>query len=1121
MAESTPTVAQRPVPLVPQPEFTPTVNLGPDRAPRTDAVAIGRSPFPVVEGYEIEAELGRGGMGVVYAARQVSLNRRVALKTIRTTVGASAADVRRFLAEAEVLAAVRHPNVVQVFECGVSRPERGSDDDAFPYIALELVAGGTLARLLHDRGRLEPRDAAALLAAVADGVQTAHEAGIVHRDLKPANILLDTGAHPDGAVSGAVPKVSDFGVARRSGTDLTATGATVGTPDYMAPEQADGRSKFVGPAADVWALGVVLFEALTGQRPFRGDGAWPVLLEVLNTPAPALRRLAPAVPSDLELICHKCLEKEPRHRYASAAEVADDLRRFLANEPVTVRPLGPFARSWRVARRNPLVAGLLAAFVVSHTIGIGFSVSKALEASRSADQANTEATRARAEEAKANQEAANARNALVAKSREEAARKAADEFALCALRTALSSRELGEAWRALETGDVPATERALAGCPPESRGWEWRLLDNWLARAAPVLSPVPGPFTPKRFAVSPDGRWVAACGEPNNPQGPPFAGTNGVWVWDVVSGSPPVPLGGNFVLPPRVLAFGPNGRLVAASDDAVRVWCVDAPKRAALDDKLAPAGWEPSQLLPHVLAVRLDADRVTALVGSLDQKKCAKFVRWTFGADAERSETELPESAGATAAAFAPDGKSLVLTCGGWHGTVRRVELDGKVLGGPVALAGTPVFVGCSPNGTGAVVGVLTSPGGGELLAWDGTATKFALRSAFSGGIQTGEVLRDGRVLATSHPSGLWAWNPTTGATEVPGRFDFISGATAFPDSRRLVVGDLQRGPRLWTAPPAHSSELTGESRFASGSLDGDRILVPGSGGLLIRTRAEGALTRHAPEPVPGGYRATAWAGDRVALLGEPGKSATPFRLYDPETKSVTARWELPGSEPVSAFAADRHRVALCAHDSADVSGAVQLFDAHSGTPLKFLRVPQAAGIASDLVFSPNGKYLAAARTYPRATVSGVEGAPIVPGRLTLWDCDTGECLWDVDAPDGVVRPAFTADSSWVIAEGRGSTLFARNTHAGTVAREFVIPTTRAAGAARARGPGVRSLAFAPDSTRLVATGSVGLTVWDCVTGQVAHTIPTASEAVSFSADGSRLHVSNERKLLTYVTAPR
>src|SRR5437868_1574204 len=300
--------------------------------------------LPEFPGYTVEAELGHGGMGVVYRAWHLRLHRRVALKMLLAGPHAQPEERERFLREAEVVAGLRHPNIVQVYEAG--------DVDGRSYFTMELVEGGSLAQQIQ--GVPQPfRKAAALVATLADAVQVAHQSGIMHRDLKPANILLTA----DGT-----PKVTDFGLARRlqGGGALTLSGVPMGTPSYMAPEQAQGQRDAAGPAADVYALGAILYELLTGRPPFRAETAAETVLQVLHQEPASPSRLNDKVPRDLETICQKCLHKVPGRRYASAAALADDLRRFGEGRPIQARPVSRGERLWRWGRRNPTTAALLA-----------------------------------------------------------------------------------------------------------------------------------------------------------------------------------------------------------------------------------------------------------------------------------------------------------------------------------------------------------------------------------------------------------------------------------------------------------------------------------------------------------------------------------------------------------------------------------------------------------------------------------------------------------------------------------------------------------------------------------------------------------------------------------------
>jgi serine/threonine protein kinase/formylglycine-generating enzyme required for sulfatase activity len=331
--------------------FLAELACGPLAALSTDAPVAPPVPSPhTPAGYELLGELGRGGMGIVYKARQLALNRFVALKMIRSGADATPAELARFHVEAHAVARLQHPNLVQIYEVG--------QQDGRPFVALEYLAGGSLAQKLGE-APLPPIPAAEMVHILSRAVQYAHQQGLLHRDLKPANILLAT----DGT-----PKIADFGLAKRLEGEpgltvpehLTESGAVLGTPSYMAPEQASGKSKDIGPHTDVYALGAILYETLTGRPPFQGTSRTETLLQVLWQEPVSPRRLQPKVPRDLETICLKCLQKEPGKRYASAAALADDLRCFLAGEPIRARPVGLAERIWRWCRRKPLVASLAA-----------------------------------------------------------------------------------------------------------------------------------------------------------------------------------------------------------------------------------------------------------------------------------------------------------------------------------------------------------------------------------------------------------------------------------------------------------------------------------------------------------------------------------------------------------------------------------------------------------------------------------------------------------------------------------------------------------------------------------------------------------------------------------------
>jgi serine/threonine-protein kinase len=341
--------------------------------------------LPRIPGYDVQAVLGHGGMGVVYKAWHLRLRRTVALKMLLAGAYARSQERERFLREAEAVAGLRHANVVQIYDVG--------DLDGRPYFTMEFVEGGSLAQKLA--GTPQPADqAAALVAAIAEAIQVAHQSGVVHRDLKPANILL---------TAEGTPKVTDFGLARRlEGGDggLTLTGVPVGTPSYMAPEQAQGQKGAIGPATDVYALGAVLYECLTGRPPFRAETAAETVLQVIYHEPASPSRLNAKVPRDLETICLKCLEKAPEKRYASALALADDLRRFREGRPIQARPLGWGGHLWRWARRNPAAAALVATALalVGLAVGGGFWMERQ-QAERREEAARQEGRESQAVEA--------------------------------------------------------------------------------------------------------------------------------------------------------------------------------------------------------------------------------------------------------------------------------------------------------------------------------------------------------------------------------------------------------------------------------------------------------------------------------------------------------------------------------------------------------------------------------------------------------------------------------------------------------------------------------------------------------------------------------------------------
>ncbi|MBI1830574.1 MAG: protein kinase [Planctomycetes bacterium] len=349
------------------------------RMPEPWGADAASAPGRRVGDYELLQEIGRGGMGVVYRAQDTKLNRLVAVKVMRQERFADAQDIDRFRRDAELLASLQHPNIVQIYHAG--------EVDNVPYFAMELVEGGSLAHKLADGWLPTPKQAAELVRVLAEAVQHGHGKGIIHRDLKPANVLLQIADcrlqnETPGSQSAIcnlqseIPKITDLGLAKRldDRDSLTRTGAVVGTPSCMAPEQAKGDSKNVGPSADIYSLGAILYELLTGRPPFVGASLVETLEEVRNHQPWPVRQLNPGVPRDLETICLKCLNKQTQDRYASAADLARDLEDFLHDRPIQARPATWLETLMRTVNQTGLIADMRAYAAAYLIAGVAYLI---------------------------------------------------------------------------------------------------------------------------------------------------------------------------------------------------------------------------------------------------------------------------------------------------------------------------------------------------------------------------------------------------------------------------------------------------------------------------------------------------------------------------------------------------------------------------------------------------------------------------------------------------------------------------------------------------------------------------------------------------------------------------
>ena len=442
----------------------------------------------------IVRELGRGGFGIVYLAADTTLGRKVALKVPRPEVLVTPAVRRRFLREAEAASRLDHPHIVPVYEVGEEGP--------ICYIASAFCEGETLAARLRAQAEpISPLAAARMIAKLAGAVEHAHDRGILHRDLKPGNILLSRSNGAPSASEGddvpldEQPRICDFGLAKLldDESDETNTGFPIGSPNYMSPEQACGRTREYGPATDIHALGAILYELLTGRPPFRGESTLETLRQVAEREPTPPRILRPGLPRDLEAICLKCLEKRPDRRYASAGALADDLLRFVAGNPTLTRPVTPAARARKWVRRHPVASALIALFMVGHlgTIG-GLAWNNARERRYSATVRGLY-EQARKSEAKAQEQRA------VAERQERLAQR---HWVAAQIKVAAETHDRGEVDIARSILDTLRPEPGM----PDHRAFAWSYLDNLCRRIETVGSL---PATVSYLAYSPDGRMLA------------------------------------------------------------------------------------------------------------------------------------------------------------------------------------------------------------------------------------------------------------------------------------------------------------------------------------------------------------------------------------------------------------------------------------------------------------------------------------------------------------------------------------------------------------------------------------------------------------------------------------
>jgi WD40 repeat protein/serine/threonine protein kinase len=1008
------------------------------------------SALPKVPGYNVIEELGRGGMGVVYLAWQAWPNRMVAIKTMRADAAADPHELARFRTEAEAIARLEHPNIVRLYEVGTH--------DGRPFFSLEYIHGGNLEQSLRGTPQ-PPRTAAGLLETLARAVHYAHQRGVVHRDLKPANILLlfsrkaesserSAGSHPtlhseDSALplNEFVPMIADFGLARlvAGGEGPTLTGDVFGTPSYMAPEQAEGHGKDIGPATDIYALGAILYEILTGQPPFRGESAMDILLKVkLCDPVPP-GRVRLGVPRDLETICLKCLHSDPRTRYQSAEELADDLRRYLDGKPVLARPVGVWQRGVKWARRRPAIV-TLAAFAAA-VVFLGFPI-----ASWQWYQTRL-AWRAEHEQFLKKEEAEKRETEERQRFQSLSARLVRDEgLRLC---------EQGDASRGLL-----ALVHALEIAPDDDTDLR-RVIRTSLAAAERRVHPLRALLTHERrvlaIAWGRDGKTVVTGGQDRKVRiwdagtgtcrrilkhddgvrcvavsadcRTLLTGTprHGARLWNVITGELITCEGLEKEADVLAAAFNPDGKhlVTATRRGVVRSWDVTAGRLSnTLEGPTGPV-WLVA-FSPNGKRILAAGDDPTGFLWTSEGKFVGRL-------NHDRLDRKIGD------AAFSPDGK-LVLT-GSYDGTARLWD----------SATGQP-FTALDPATSLPRPVVLEQQGPIAAVAFSPDNKRVVI----GGANQTGQV-----------------WTITGKRRGQPIRHEGGITSIAFsPDGRTVLSGSWDQTARLWdaaTGEPAgallpHQSKLTRVAFLG----DGQTVLTFG----LDRSVRLWQFTDPTPEPLYHARWVVAAAFSPDARTALTASSDTTVRLWDAVTGERRGDpLEHPHFVLAAAFSPDGRAIVTGCEDKRariwDFATRKCLHDA-------LVHPDRVRAVA----VSPDGKKL----------LTGCEN-----GRLYLWDLATGQPLQEVRKhhDKAIYAVAYSPDGSTFLTGSEDAT-----------AQLWEATTCRPVGSALRHRRTVRSVAYSHDGQTLL-TGSDDRTarLWQAATGEAIGSLlvhPSSVHSVAF-----------------------